>query len=155
MGSVTNQMSIGIPFSLRQPAKTIAELKFNNDFCCIPYILRINSTFADALQQNHEGFKKLRNSLTPFSVLACFQVTMAMPWPLNSIVTDFVSRKHTMIVSNLHALTKRLVLNGHNQTGGFYFVPCPGHLSAGVSFCVCGDLMGLAVFADEAQIENP
>lgn len=60
-----------------------------------------------------------------------------------------------MIVSNLHATKKRLNFNGHEQVGCFYFVPCPGQLSTGVSFCVCGDLMGLAVFADQVNISHP
>ena len=97
----------------------------------------------------------MRHSLMPFSVLNCFMLTVNLPMGLPQYVVDFVSRKHTMIVSNLHATKKRLNFNGHEQLGCFYFVPCPGVLSTGVSFCVCGDLMGVSVFADQINIKNP
>ena len=64
--------------------------------------------------------------MTPFSVLSCFQATLLLPSPLAKKVVDFVSEKHSMIVSNFHATKKRLNLNGKRQTGCFYFVPCPG-----------------------------
>ena len=70
-------------------------------------------------------------------------------------VVDFVSMKHSMIVSNFHATKKRLNLNGKRQTGCFFFVPCPGHLSNGFSFCVCEDLMGVGVFADQVSVAKP
>ena len=119
-------MSVGIPFSLRQPEKTIADLKFNNNFVCVPYELPVTSSFAEALDSNKAGFKHMRTSLMPFSVLSCFQASLLLPSPLANIVVDFVSLKHSLVVSNFHATKKRLNLNGKRQTGCFYFVPCPG-----------------------------
>ena len=50
-GEVAKSLSVGIPFSMRQPAKSIKEIKFNNDFCCLPFQLDIHSDFDAALQQ--------------------------------------------------------------------------------------------------------
>lgn len=50
-GHIAKQMSVGIPFSMRQPAKSIKEIKFNNDFCCLPFMLDIHSDFDAALMQ--------------------------------------------------------------------------------------------------------
>ena len=39
--------------------------------------------------------------------------------------------------------------------GQFYFVPCIGKLSFGISLCTVGDNMGMAVFGDESSIKDP
>jgi len=65
---------------MRQPAKSIQELKFTNDFCCIPLDFGIFQSFEEALSNFKKLFSNLKNSLEPFSVLYAFKLTINLPY---------------------------------------------------------------------------
>ena len=101
-----------MPFSMRQPAKSLKDLKFKNDFCAIPLYIGIFKDFKVAIRSMKKLFNGLKNSLDPFAVLYSFKLAINLPFVLPEILINILSSKNTMIFSNLNATTKRFVFAG-------------------------------------------
>jgi hypothetical protein len=93
--------------------------------------------------------------LDPFGVLYVFKTSINLPFILPKYCIDFISDKYTLVFSNLNACKIPYKWDGKTSVGQFYFVPCIGKLSFGVSLCTVGDTIGMAVFGDESSIMNP
>lgn len=78
-------------------------------------------------------------------------LTAKLPFCLPKIFVDIVSDKPSFMWTNVPGLKKRLVYNGSTQTGIFVYLPNIGYLPNGISMVTCGDLVGLAVFAEETS----
>lgn len=127
----------------------------NNDFAAIPVPLNLFESVDVALPFFKQKFKKLRSSLDPFGYLNFFRIAVNLPFTLPKVGVDFISDKYSIIFSNLNATKIPLVFDGKKQTGGFYFVPCVGKLSCGVSLATMGNMMAMACFSDECAIRDP
>ena len=63
---IPNYVSLGVPFSLRQPIEKLEEAKIVNELVVLPVDILIRKELEDALPIMKEQFKKLKTSLTPF-----------------------------------------------------------------------------------------
>ena len=96
----------------------------------------------------------MRTSLDPFGILYVFKVCVSLPFTLPQFTVNFLSDKYTLIFSNLNASKIPYNWNGLESKGQFYFVPCIGKLSFGVSICTVADKCGVAVFGDESAFKD-
>jgi len=109
---IPKSVNLGMPFSLRQPAKTLADMKLNNDFAAIPVNIGVHEHFSDAIEGIKKSFKKLRTSMMPYGVLNMFYITISFPFILPKFAVDFLSDKYTLIFSNLNASRIKYSFNG-------------------------------------------
>ena len=148
-------INIGMPFSLRQPCKSIKDFKINNDLVAIPTEIKIFSELKKALVHFNKQFKQMRNSLDPFGVYAAFSLTVNFPYTLSRVGLDFITTKYTMAYTNLNASKVPYVWDGKKQKGAYYFAGTPGDLCCCVSLLTTGPFMSFGCFSDRDSIRYP
>jgi len=148
-------VSLGMPFSLRQPEARIEDFKIVNDFAAVPLNIKIRKTLNESLSILKKQFQQMRTSLDVFGVLQVFNFSVHLPFTLPRFGMDFISDKYTIIYSNLNASKVPYVFDGRRMFDQFYFVPACAKICCGISVCTVGPHMSMACFADENSIRNP
>ena len=75
-GRIPKSINIGMPFSLRQPSKTLKDIKTVNDFITVPITIPINKELEDVLPNIKSQYKALKTSLDPFGFLYSFSLVV-------------------------------------------------------------------------------
>ena len=148
-------IKMAVPFSLRQPFKSLAEVKMINNFGSILIHLVPYPTFAEALTTIKTTFAVLKNSLQPFGVLYSTKISVMFPYKMGKMVVDDLSGKLSMVYSNLQAAKKPFVFDGKKLHRHFFVAPGVGKLYTGMGFATCGDCMSMTIFSDEKMMGNP
>ena len=71
---VPDSMTFCVPFSLRQPFKSIEEAKMTNDLVSLFVKLPMHKDFKTALKAIHDHYEGLKNSLEIFGVFENFKI---------------------------------------------------------------------------------
>lgn len=96
-------LHVAVPFSFRQPFKNIKDVKMHNDFGSILVDLKLFEKHSDALVYFKKLFSKLKTSFNPFGVLYATKLTVSLPFNLPKLLGDDLTRKFTMVYTNLNA----------------------------------------------------
>ena len=115
--AIPNHVSVGMPFSLRQPFKRLDEAKMINDFAALPVDIVVRKELSESLPVLKKQFKKMRTSLDVFGVLEVFRVSVNFPFTIPRLAIDYLSDKYTLIYSNLNASKIPYVFDGKKQLG--------------------------------------
>lgn len=106
-----------LPFSLRQPAKSIDQIEVNNDTTMLFMHLPIRKDVQNALPLIKKMTNKLKTSLLPFSFKVAGQILWNIPFDIAYHVQAFIGRKGTIIFSNVNATKEPWVICGRKMTG--------------------------------------
>ena len=109
---IPRYINIGMPISLRPPAKTLKDVRMVNDFVSYPVTLPIRKELKDVLPQMQKYFKEIRTSLGPFGALYAFLMLVNHPFTMPKYLLDFVSNKYHMLFTNLNASKTPYVWDG-------------------------------------------
>ena len=150
-----DSIHIAVPFSFRQPQPTVAEVKMNNDFGSLLLSMKLFDSFNDALPYYKELFGALKSSLNPFGVLYTTKMTVSLPFTLPKLLSEDLTRKFTIVYSNLMASRTNYVFDGKNMTGVFFFAPGVGKLGTGISILTIGEIISVGCFSDYNQMKDP
>jgi len=96
-------MHLAVPFSLRQPFKTVKDVRMGNDFGSILIDMKIFKSLKESLPYMKKTFGALKSSLVPFGVLFATKLNVALPFILPKILSEDLTRKFTIVYSNLLA----------------------------------------------------
>lgn len=120
----------------------------NNDFGSLLLNMKLFKSFKDALPFYKKLFGAMKVSLAPFGVLYATKMTVSLPFTLPKFFAEDMTRKFTIVYSNLLASRKNYVFAGKNMLGVFFFAPGVGKLGTGVSILTIGDIISVACFSD-------
>ena len=146
---------VAVPFSFRQPFKRVQDIKMHNDFGSILVELKLFNELPEALTYYMKLFEKLKTSFAPFGVLLATKLTVALPFAIPKLILDDMTRKYTMVYTNLVASKKPYYFDGKKMLGQFFFAPGVNRLGTCVSILTCGDIMSVACFSDYTQMKDP
>lgn len=90
----------------------------------------------------------MKSSLNPFGVLFATKMTVCFPFTLPKFFAEDMTRKFTIVYSNLMASRKNYVFDGKQVKGVFFFAPGVGKLGTGVSILTIGEIISIACFSD-------
>ena len=148
-------MHVAVPFSFRQPSKNIKDATMHNDFGSMLVDMKLFDKFADALPFYKKVFNKLKKSFNPFGVLFATKMTVALPFTLPKIMADDITRKFTMVYTNLNASKKRYYFDEKKMLGQFFFANGVNRLSTSFSILTIGDIMSVGCFSDFNCVKDP
>lgn len=152
---VPASVHIAVPFSMRQPFKTVEDVKMGNDFGSILIDMRLFASMSEALPYMKKTFGGLKSSLNPFAVLFATKITVTLPFLLPKILAEDLTRKFTIVYSNLLASKKVYEFDGKKMLGTFFYPPGNGRLGTGFSILTVGGIMSVGCFSDKSQMEDP
>jgi len=148
-------LHIAVPFSFRQPFKNIKDVKMHNDFGSILVDMKLFEKFGDALVHFKKLFGKLKTSFNPFGVLYATKMTVALPFTLPKLIVDDMTRKYTMVYTNLNASKKRYSFDEKKMLGQFFFANGINRLATTFSILTIGDIMSVGCFSDFNNMKDP
>jgi len=123
-GGIPDYVNMGMPYSLRQPPKSIKDVKLVNDFITVPIELKIRKELDESLPIMKKVFFDLRTSLKPFGFLSAFKVLVNLPYVLPKYGVDLISEKNHILFTNLNASKTLYMFDGKKMLGQFYY--CAG-----------------------------
>jgi len=97
----------------------------------------------------------MKKSLNPFGVLYATKMTVALPFTLPKVICDDMTRKFTMVYTNLNASKKRYSFDGKKHIGQFFFANGVNKLSTTFSILTIGDIMSVGCFSDYNSMKTP
>lgn len=148
-------MHVVVPFSFRQPFKSIKDVKMHNDFGSILVDMKLFEKFNEALVFYKKLFGKLKTSLDPFGVLYSTKMTVMLPFTLPKIMADDITSKFTMVYTNLNASKKRYSFDDKKMVGQFFFANGVNKLATTFSILTIGDIMSVGCFSDFNNMKEP
>ena len=148
-------MHIAVPFSFRQPFKNIKDVKMHNDFGSILVDMKLLEKFGDALVHFKKLFGKLKKSFNPFGVLYATKMTVALPFTLPKLMVDDMTRKLSMVYTNLNASKKCYSFDEKKMLGQFFFANGINKLATTFSILTIGDIMSVGCFSDFNNMKDP
>ena len=137
-GGIPKTINMGMPYSLREPPKSIKDVRLVNDFITVPIELQIRKELDESLPIMRDLFAAYRTSLKPFGFLSAFKILVNLPYTLPKFGLDFLTEKYTILFTNLNASKILYNFDGKKQLGQFYYCPGIGQLNLGISFCNVG-----------------
>lgn len=146
---IPTTLNVAVPFSLRQPFKTLTDVKMKNDFGSILINLKPIKEFSDALPVVKKQFGELKGSLMPFGVLYSTKISVSLPFLLPKMMLDDLTDKYSIVYSNLNASKNSYWFDGKKNLHHFFVAPGVGKLTTGVALCTVGTNMSIGVFSDE------
>lgn len=152
---VPKTVRMALPFSFRQPFKTLADVQMRNDFGCLLLDLKLCSGFDESLKDCASVFGKLKTSLMPFGVLYSVKIPHLLPFGIPKALLRGLTDKFSIIYTNLNASTESYSFDGKKDLMHYFLVPGNGKVSTGFSLCTIGKRMSLGVFSDEVYMTNP
>lgn len=152
---IPQTVNVAVPFSLRQPFKTIKDVKMTNDFGSLLIALQPTKKFSDALPAIQKQFNSLKGSLMPFGVLYSTKISVTLPFLMPKMMLEDLTDKYSLVYSNLNASKSDYFFDEKKLIGNYFVAPGVGKLSTGVSICTIGTRMSLGIFSDEVQMKNP
>jgi len=127
----------------------------NNDFCCLVIPFKLFENFEEAVDHISKQFKKMLKSFDPYAVYWSYFLTLLLPFNISMKIIKDATDKPTIMFSNVRAVNKRVIFNGNEIKGLFFFVPSIGECACGLSISTVGDVMGCGLFSDENSIKDP
>jgi NRPS condensation-like uncharacterized protein len=149
------ELKMSVPFSLRQPFKSLKDVKMVNDFGGLNVKMVPIEHFDQALDYYAKVFHALKTSLMPFGVVFTTRLAVMLPFNLPKLLVDDLTDKYTMVFSNLVASKNLYIWNGKKNLSHFFIPPGVGKLYTGIGLCSIGPNLSLTVFSDKAMLSNP
>jgi len=110
-------LHVAVPFSFRQPFKNVKDVKMHNDFGSILVDMKLFEKFSEALVFYKKTFTKLKTSFNPFGVLYATKLTVCLPFTMPKLMADDMTKKFTMVYTNLNASKKRYSFDEKKMKG--------------------------------------
>ena len=88
-------------------------------------------------------------------VLYATRMTVSLPFTMPKILSEDLTRKFTMIYTNVMASKKVYYFDGKKMLGVYVVAPGNGKLGTCFSILTVGTVMSVACFSDKAQMRNP
>ena len=149
-------INVGLPFSLRQPKKKLKDLKIGNEFASVQSELVLTDDFEKALayQINHYNMLKRTPSRT-FGPMYAGGLTMNLPFLLPKFVMGDLTRKYSLVFTNVNA--SKIKYNWNGKLCSRFFVMANGvhQVYTCVNILTIGGEMSVAINSDKACIEDP
>ena len=76
---VTKKINLSIPFSLREPPKTVEEFQLKNNFAMLKVPLDLVTDFKSGLFKIKHQMDKLKTSLDPFGMYFMIKINSILP----------------------------------------------------------------------------
>lgn len=142
-----------VPFNLRDPREATA---LGNQFGLV--FLELPVGIRDPLERVrivHERMRELKRSPQPSVMLGLMTVLGAAGETLQSAAVDLLSRKATLVATNVPGPTAPLSLAGRQVSQAIFFVPQSGDIGLGLSILSYAGAVQLGVLADRRRMGDP
>lgn len=97
----TDQISLAVPFSLRQPPQHAMDFKVNNEFAVLPLRLRLINNFREGFQLLHDDMNSVKGSMTPFAMVHMHRLIMMFPSFLTEWILNDFSKRFTFVFNSV------------------------------------------------------
>lgn len=142
-----------VPFNLRDPREAAA---LGNQFGLV--FLELPVGVRDPLERVrlvHERMRELKRSPQPSVMLGLMTALGAAGETLQSAAVDLLSRKATLVATNVPGPPTPLRLAGRRVSQAIFFVPQSGDIGLGLSILSYAGAVQLGVLADRRRMGDP
>jgi diacylglycerol O-acyltransferase len=142
-----------VPVDLREPGETATSgNKFGLVFADLPVG---EGGPVQRVRRLHDTLQDLKGSLQPATTLATLALLGALPAVLQSPAVDLLSRKTTLVASNVRGPQQALCLAGQRVDRLCFWVPQAGSARVGVSLLSYAGKVFFGIIADRNLLAEP
>jgi len=109
----------------------------------------------ESLPYFKKTFGAMKSSLGMFGVLYATKMTVALPFILPKFLSEDLTRKFTMIYTNVNATKKPYIFDNKAMIGLYVLAPGNGKIGTCFSILTAGSVMSVACFSDKSQMRDP
>jgi hypothetical protein len=126
-----------------------------NNFGTLMLDIKLLPDFDQALVYCKKVFSDLKTSLMPFGVLYMVKIPCILPFSLPKIIGYDITKKFSVIYSNVNASTKDYEFDGKKNLSHYFLIPGYGSTAVGFAICTVGNRLSIGMYADQSCMANP
>jgi NRPS condensation-like uncharacterized protein len=131
----TSEITIGAPFTLRDPILRKHGFKFENNFEIVPLNLSLCSNFETAIKLQKQMMDKLKRSLMPTGTYFLRRFfSLFIPGKVMKRIIYRIASKYTFGISNLPGPSPTFKFNGLRITKCMFLIGGMGDMTTGFTF---------------------
>ena len=114
ISEIPDTVNSGMPINLRQPLKQLSDVSLSNHVVTMPFRLRLNPDFDQALSINQPTLTKIKTSLPVLNAIKhSVAVITSLPFNWNKDLLNYLSDGFTFVLSTPLVTRKRFSFNGN------------------------------------------
>lgn len=151
----TELFKLSMQFSLREAPESIKEFELKNNFAMMTIPLQLHSDFETGLTKIKKQMDLIKRSFDPFGVYFLVKITTLLPTVLAKLVSLDMTRKISLVFSNVPGPKKPLIISGKTVHSIVFFAPGMGNLNASLNIVSHADVLKVACVSDNSLIQDP
>jgi hypothetical protein len=152
---VPDSVLYAMPFSLRQPVEKLSDIQITNEISGTVLELPIRKEIQDAIRDFKKSASECFARLEPFTFRKCLMIAASLPYTLASFGVYFLSRKVTLLFTNLNASKVPYKWANKVAKSAFILAHAAGDCNCIIILLTMGDKMSLSCIGDENILSHP
>lgn len=154
-GRAESRICISVPVSMRKTHKKVEDLNLMNDVAPLVFEFDLHGDFEQALSLVKATTSAIRNSYISYATYFGAKVMGLLPMILVLPVSNYISKRVTIVFSNVAGPKRPLVYDGFKCKKLAFLLPALGEISCGLSLISIDNKLKVGLLTDRNILEEP